>query len=576
MQMRQPFSFLCFFSSVWHVLADITLFESSEYASGALGGGPYQIFKSSSSTPAIWNFVVPYNDSTVDSIEPGLIFLAPRGTDVKSSGALIYNKNGDLIWDGTGYGATLTFRPTTYQGNSVLALWTGSISGAGVGFGYDLILNDKYEIIANFTANFDDNNATLADFHDIVITPNDTALITVYQPKSWDLSNYNISNGWLLDSAMQEIDPVTGNALFTWVASDHIDVNSCYASPGSSGTSSTNAWDFFHINALNKDDLGNYLISSRHCHTLFYVGSDGNIIWTIGGKNSSVIMNNDTGFAWQHDARWRNNQTQISLFDNAGTAWELDSTNSRGIILDFDEAGNSVTLNTSFLPYNVTVSESQGNIGPLDSGNTIIGWGQIPYFSEYDSNGRFLYVVQFGVGDVQSYRAYSSNWTATPSTRPSVLVETDGSNTTVYASWNGATEVDTWQLSGSTADSPQLAIPISNNSKSGFETVMSVTNTSINFTYYQVAALNSNKHIISYSNFTASDGSLQNPAANQTVDSSDNPNNSTGSGGNSTGSGGNSTSSSGNSSSSTSQTTIQDGRMITLAFIAFWVWSILV
>ncbi|KAJ3922382.1 ASST-domain-containing protein [Lentinula edodes] len=518
MLLQSFLSFICLGILSRRVLADTTYFQSNDYSSGALGSGPYQTFKSSSSTPSAWNFVVPYNDSTAGQIESGLVFIAPRGTNVNSPGALIYDKSGNLIWDGTHFGQTLTFKVATYKGEPVILLWTGTVAGAGVGFGYDLILNNKYEIIANFTAA--NLNGSLADFHDIEMTSNDTALITAYQPKTWDLSAFNITDGWLLDSIAQEVDPSTGEAIFTWVASDHVDPDSCYASPGTTGTSADNPWDYFHINAVNKDGAGNYLISSRHCHAIYNVASSGNIIWTLGGHNSTVTMNDGTTFAWQHDVRWHNQETQMSLFDNEGTAWELDSSSSRGLLLDFDASNNSVSLNKQWIPYNVTVSESQGNVGILDSGNTLIGWGQIPYFSEYDADGQFLYVVQFGVGDVQSYRAYHYNWTATPNTRPSVFVETDGSNTTVYTSWNGATEVDTWQLSGSTADSPQLAVPISNTSRSGFETAISVTGTSTNFTYFQVAALNSNKKIIVYSNFTASDGSQQNPAANQTVDSS--------------------------------------------------------
>lgn len=48
----------------------------------------------------------------------------------------------------------------------------------------------------------------------IELTGNDTALITAYQAKNWDLSFYNITNGWLLDSVLQEIDPETG--MFQW------------------------------------------------------------------------------------------------------------------------------------------------------------------------------------------------------------------------------------------------------------------------------------------------------------------------------------------------------------------------
>ncbi|KAE9394874.1 hypothetical protein BT96DRAFT_168777 [Gymnopus androsaceus JB14] len=512
---RIPFSCLWLLALLtpWNVLADEVMYESNDYSTGALGLGPFQTFFSSSSTPAMWNFVVPYNESTAGQIEPGLVFIAPRGTNVNSQGALIYEKTGDLIWDGTQYGQTATFRVSTYKNEPVILLWTGEITASGTGSGYDLILNNQYEIIANFTANL---NGSLADFHDVVITENNTALITAYQAKTWDLSLYNISDGWLLDSAFQEIDPETGDALFTWIASDWVDVNSCYAAPGTTGTAANNAWDFFHINAVNKDNFGNYLISSRHCHTLFYIGPDGNIIWTIGGKNSSIFQGDNTIFSWQHDARWASNQTQISLFDNEGTSWELDSTNSRGLLLDFDATNNSVSLANQWIPYNISVTESQGNVHTLDSGNTLIGWGQNPWFSEYDANGQFLYVVEFGVGDVQSYRAYHFNWTATPNTLPSVFVDAN-SSTTVYTSWNGATEVATWQLSGSTAGSPQLAIPLSNTSRGGFETAISVSDSDTSYTFYQVAAFDSNNKIIAYSNFTSADGTSMAPAANQTV-----------------------------------------------------------
>ncbi|KAJ3982855.1 ASST-domain-containing protein [Lentinula detonsa] len=556
--LRNFLSFLCLGALSWKAVAGTTYFQSSDYSGGALGLGPYQTYKSSSSTPSAWNFVVPYNDSTSDQIESGLIFVAPRGTNVNSPGALIYDKTGELIWDGTHFGQTLTFKMATYKGDSVILLWTGSVAGSGVGSGYDLILNNKYEIIANFTAV--NLNGSLADFHDIEMTSNNTALITAYQAKTWDLSAFNITDGWLLDSVAQEVDPSNGSAIFTWTASDHVDPSSCFASPGTTGTSADNPWDFFHINSIDKDSAGNYLISSRHCHAVYYVASSGDIIWTMGGHNSTLTASDGTTFAWQHDVRWHNDETQISLFDNEGTAWELDSSNSRGLLLDFDASNNSFSTNKQWIPYNVTVSESQGNVGILDSGNTLIGWGQIPYFSEYDANGQFLYVVQFGVGDVQSYRAYHYNWTATPNTRPSVFVETDGSNTTVYTSWNGATEVDTWQLSGSTADSPQLAIPISNTSRSGFETAVSVTDSTKNFTFFQVAALNSDKKIIAYSNFTASDGSQQDPAANQTVDSSSS------SGSNSTGS----------SSSSGSNQVVVDSRIITAVFVAVWTLAFIV
>jgi hypothetical protein len=73
--------------------------------------------------------------------------------------------------------------------------------------------------------------------------------------------------------------------------------------------------------------------------------------------------------------------------------------------------------------------------------------------------------------NIESYRAFRQAWTATPSRVPDIAVETDNvGGTTVYASWNGATEVRTWQVvSGGHAGAlvPSGSVP-----KSGFETAI--------------------------------------------------------------------------------------------------------
>ena len=63
---------------------------------------------------------------------------------------------------------------------------------------------------------------------------------------------------------------------------------------------------------VDKDAKGNYLISARHCHAVYYVDKDsGDILWTLNGMNSSFAMGNGTTFEWQHHARWHTNDTQI-------------------------------------------------------------------------------------------------------------------------------------------------------------------------------------------------------------------------------------------------------------------------
>jgi len=71
-----------------------------------------------------------------------------------------------------------------------------------------------------------------------------------------------------------------------------------------------------------------------------------------------------------------------------------------------------------------------------------------------------------------SYRGYKFEWTGTPTYPPSVAVEGSGSTVTVYASWNGATEVARWQVVG--GPSPQELRPLRTAARSGFETAIQV------------------------------------------------------------------------------------------------------
>ena len=44
-----------------------------------------------------------------------------------------------------------------------------------------------------------------------------------------------------------------------------------------------------------------------------------------------------------------------------------------------------------------------------EDGNTVVGWGSLPYYSEFDSYGDLLYNARFPDG-VNSYRAYLLPW----------------------------------------------------------------------------------------------------------------------------------------------------------------------
>src|SRR5207248_2088928 len=131
----------------------------------------------------------------------------------------------------------------------------------------------------------------------------------------------------------------------------------------------------------------------------------------------------------------------------------------------------SATLAGQFTRGSRFDADYMGSIQPLANGNELVGWGSEPYFSEYDSNGRLLLDAVLPRPDL-SYRASLGQWVGLPLYPPSAAVRTRSGRTTVYASWNGATEVSAWRVLGGSSSTGLRAVATAK--KSGFETPIAV------------------------------------------------------------------------------------------------------
>jgi len=224
-------------------------------------------------------------------------------------------------------------------------------------------LNSSYQQVAKISAIGDDMEA---DLHEMVITPEKTALITIYQVYRHNLTEFNEEENrdYIWDCLFQEIDIETNELLFQWRATEHHAVSETYRDLGGDGTEES-PWDWYHINSIQKDELGNYLISARYTHTITYInGKSGEIIWILGGKRNAFSDVSDglaTKFANQHDARmlplstfpvlmhdeihkrglWDGEKTRdgttsqlVTLFDNSAEDGRYTDTISHGLLLE--------------------------------------------------------------------------------------------------------------------------------------------------------------------------------------------------------------------------------------------------
>jgi len=218
------------------------------------------------------------------------------------------------------------------------------------------------------------------------------------------------------------------------------------------------AWDYLHINSVDKDDEGSYLISGRHTSTVYKLsGVDGSVIWRLGGRNSTFPLSDDVAFAYQHDARFRSRSADgsietISLFENAAlTDGKKVHPSSSARIFQLNHTSNTATELQKFPAPDGLSAQSQRKAHVLKTGNVFVNWGQAgavtefrasdaePIFHEYLDSG------SLGPG-VQSYRGFRYEWEGRPRERPAVAALRSGSETSVYVSWNGDTAAVAWEF----------------------------------------------------------------------------------------------------------------------------------
>jgi hypothetical protein len=396
---------------------------------------------------------------TVSRDEPGAsrepIFIAPYNAPDAQAGAVIVDAAGEPIWENPlARKVTTNFRVQSYRGEPVLTWWEGSIE-LGHGVGEYVIADASYRTVRRVQA----AGGLRGDLHEFVITPRDTALLTSYAVRDRDLSSVGgAREGTIQDAIFQEIDIASGRLLLEWHSLEHIPLSESYA-PVSAD------WDFFHINSVDLDGDGGLLVSGRSTHTVYKLDRGGAILWRLGGRSGDFEMGSGASFAWQHDARRQPDGT-LTVFDNGATP--AVERLSRGLILEVDEQAMTATMLEQYTHAGI-LAGSQGSTQLLANGNVFVGWGEVGRVSEFDHDGRIVFDATLGE-KYECYRAFRLPWTGTPAQAPAIVLGGSGRELTVYASWNGATEVVSWQLLAGEASG--ALVPVANVATGGFETAL--------------------------------------------------------------------------------------------------------
>ncbi|MEY2400387.1 MAG: 5-nucleotidase, partial [Ilumatobacteraceae bacterium] len=360
----------------------------------------------------------PYNIDRPGSPQPGW-YMGGMGWSVPptSKFVVILDNHGAVIWyKRTDNQFVLDAKPWP-NGN---VAWVPQI---GPAFGTDPSRGYRVNALnGNLVAHLKTSAGTPTDHHDMVSLPGgNRAMIAYVQRNNVNLTSLSptlpgapfFADEAVLDSHIQELTPA-GAVLFNWDSKDHFNVNETTfpqrfnpPTPLHGG-----AVDLLHINSIDRQPDGDYIVSARHLDAVFRIDrATGEVLWKLGG---SAVANNDGaahvtilndplgGPKRMHDARLGADGV-LTMFDNrSGTGQR-----ARVVAYRLDEIADPPTATMLWQrPYPVLpgLSLGLGSARLTPEGSVVISWGVLqPLMEELDADGHRMLAVSDPAPGALSY-----------------------------------------------------------------------------------------------------------------------------------------------------------------------------
>jgi hypothetical protein len=305
------------------------------------------------------------------------------------------------------------------------------------------------------------------DMHEINIQDPHRALALAFREENLNMASFGLPdvNMNIWTGGFVEFDITTGKVLLLWTSQDAISPDESVAFDPYQEHPNT---DFMHVNSIDRNKNGDYMLSARHTSTLYFIsGQDGRIMWRLGGKRSDFAQ--DFEFSYQHDAKFisvNDTHITISFLNNGAEDIITNEPTSSAMYVELDLTTMKATLLNRYTRPDHESTRKRGNMQTLPNGNVLVGWSEFGYMSEFTHDGRLLMEARFVSERFSTYRAYKFPWRSRPSYPPVLVASCHGVNgtalsTTFHVSWNGATDVKYWRFftqANLTGPSEQIAI----------------------------------------------------------------------------------------------------------------------
>jgi hypothetical protein len=381
----------------------------------------------------------PWIDITInDNPDPGYIFL--NNWDGQPYN-VIFDNSGAPIWYWRTPDRRRDFK-VQKDGNLSMLIR----GGYGGGYGH-IVLDSTYTVIDVLRAA--DGYAT--DEHELQIQPDGHWFVIGIRGEEVDMSQY--VDGGRTDAtvhvgALQAFSP-NGELLLCVSAWELYDIRDTEIENLTGGS-----FRFPHMNAIDIDEDGHILISSRHMSEVTKIHREtGSIIWRLGGAHSDFTFENDdelNGFRSQHDIRVLGDG-HYTVFDNGNLH---NPPVSRAVEYALDTTAMTATLVWQFRDTPDKYTDWMGNAQRLPNGNTLINWadGSLPKLTEVRPNGEKAFEMDF-VEYAHCYRLFRFPWKGIAKV-PYLVVEGNTECITLLFNKFGDSTIDHYNIYGDTRSSP--------------------------------------------------------------------------------------------------------------------------
>jgi hypothetical protein len=326
---------------------------------------------------------------------------------------------------------------------------TGLLTYHVTALGTHFAMDSTYTVVDTFRC----KHGYGTDEHELQILENGHVLMIALDWQRVDMSTIVAGgnpNANVLGNHVQELD-TGGNVVFEWRSWDHFEITDATEVELKAQTI-----DYVHMNAIDVDEDGNILISSRHLSEITKINrATGQIIWRLGGKNNQFTFLNDPDrISYQHDIRCLPGE-RYTLFDNGNYH---SPKYSRAVEYQIDSVARTAERVWQFRRTPDAYTWWMGNAQRLPGGNTLIGWADasLPKVVEVTPDGGIVYQLDF-TSEAHCYRAFRFPWTG-QARAPYLVAEPHNDRVTLLYNFFADRPVGKYYVYGGTSPHPATKI----------------------------------------------------------------------------------------------------------------------